>query len=68
MQPTNFARSDMDTTLAINEGNTQTSLKSSDEKKALKRAKEARRAFRESKGYEVDSFWSRCFKSLFKKK
>jgi len=68
MQLNNFARSDMDTTLAINEGNTQTFLKSSDEKKALKRAKEARHTFRESKGYEVDSFWSRCLKLLFKKK
>lgn len=68
MRLNNFARSDMDTTLAINEGNAPSSLKSSDEKKALKRAKEARRAFRESKGYEVDSFWSRCFKLLFKEK
>lgn len=68
MRHNNFARSDMDTSLSINEGNTQNSFKSSDEKKALKRAKEAKRAFRESKGYEVDSFWSRCFKLLFKKK
>lgn len=30
-----------------------------DEKKALKRAKEAERAFRASKGYVPDTFWNR---------
>ena len=30
-----------------------------DEKKALKRAKEAERAFRTAKGYEPDTFWRR---------
>ena len=41
MQPNNFIRSGMDTKLAINEGNAQSSFRGSDEKKALKAAKSA---------------------------
>ncbi len=68
MQPNSFIRSDMDTKLAKTEANTPSSFRSNGEKKALKRAKEARRAFRESKGYDVDTFWTRCFKSIFQNK
>ncbi len=38
-----------------------------DEKAALKRAEEAERAFRASKGYEPDTFWNRL-KRRFRKK
>ena len=37
-----------------------------EEKAALKRAKEAERAFRASKGYEPDTFWYRLKKKLRK--
>lgn len=62
-----FARIKMNTELLIKEENALSSFRSRDEKKALKRAKEAKLAFRKAKGYEVDTFWSRLGK-LFKKK
>ena len=37
-----------------------------DEKPALKRAEEAERAFRASKGYEPDTFWYRLKRKLRK--
>lgn len=37
-----------------------------DERAALKRAEEAERAFRASKGYEPDTFWSRLKKKFRK--
>lgn len=68
MLPNNFSRSSMDSTLSINEGNTSSSFKGSSEKKALKRAKKARLAFRKSKGYDDDSSFKKWLKSLFRKK
>jgi len=62
-----FARIKMNTELSVKEENALSSFRSRDEKKALKRAEEAKLAFRKSKGYEVDTFWSRLGK-LFKKK
>jgi pantothenate kinase-related protein Tda10 len=62
-----FARIKMNTELAAKEANNVSSFRSRDEKKALKRAKEAEREFRKSKGLEVDTFWSKLSK-LFKKK
>ena len=38
--------------------------RSRDEKAALRRAKEAERAFRASKGYAPDTFWARLKKRL----
>jgi len=38
-----------------------------DERKALKQAEEAERAFRTSKGYEPDTFWYRLKKKFIKK-
>ena len=61
----NFIRSGMDTELANTGGNAQSSFRGSDERKALKAAKAARLSFRKSKGYGVDNYWSRLFKSLF---
>lgn len=44
-----------------------TGLMGRDEKKALKQAEEAERAFRASKGYEPDTFWYRLKKKFLKK-
>ena len=38
-----------------------------DERKAKKQAEEAERAFRKSKGYEADNFWTRLKKKFFRK-
>ena len=60
------ARIKMNAELAAKEANDVSPFRSRDEKKALKRAKEAEREFRRSKGLEPDTFWSRLGK-LFKK-
>lgn len=57
----------MNTELSVKKENALSSFGSRDEKRALKRAKEAKLAFRKSKGYEGDTFWSR-FGNLFNKK
>lgn len=68
MDYNNNARINMDVTLASTEANTPSSFMTSDERTALKRAKKAEYTFRKLKGYDIDTFWIRCFKSFFRKK
>lgn len=59
------SRLDLNVTLAAKEA--EAVPLGRDEKAALKRAEEAERAFRASKGYERDTFWNRL-KRRFRKK
>lgn len=61
-----FSQIRMNNERLVKDTKTPPSFVSRDEKKALKRAKEAELAFRKSKGYEIDTFASRL-KKLFKK-
>lgn len=56
-----FARVKMNIDLAEKESHT---FASKGERRALRQAKEAERAFRESKGYAPDTLWARLKKRL----
>lgn len=56
-----FARVNLNINLAEKEAHT---FASKGERQALRRAKEAERAFRASKGYAPDTFWARLKKRL----